>query len=70
MDEREVKSIVRQVVDEYFSWRVCPNCKKDTTLLKFNVWEEEGEEGEEGGTVTKLRCLNCSTVFREELVKE
>jgi len=63
MDEHMVERIVRRQLEGVFADRECPVCKGDTTMIKVSVWSD-------GDFRTKYRCMNCLTLFTEELQRD
>ena len=60
MQDFEVKRIVRDLLDDYFTEKDCPHCHSQTTCIKVVVWSDESD-------ASYWRCLKCLKLFEEKL---
>ncbi|MBT9132835.1 MAG: hypothetical protein DDT33_01365 [Firmicutes bacterium] len=57
-----VKSIVKNMLEQYLVIRKCPNCECYQSMIIVSGTKDEDEEDRE-----LLRCLGCLRRFKEEL---
>ena len=62
MERHEVRSIVREFLEEHISEKSCPVCKGTTTFMSVSYWPDEGEEDFDG-----FRCMKCLNYFWQKL---
>ena len=65
MESYEMKRIAREALEQHITDKTCPKCKAETTFLRVSVWPED-----DSPCLEKWRCLNCLTLFTEELKEE